>query len=86
MTNLENRISRIENSLAQVVDKMAQMEELSKEIMEGMHSLCDSLNAVMPPSTVPQLYGARSYMTPVDRTQQRHLRPFCYPSQSWPFI
>src|ERR1700712_1580073 len=44
MTNLENKTSRIEKSLAQVVDQMAQIEELSKEITDGMHSVCDSLN------------------------------------------
>jgi hypothetical protein len=57
MTNLGNRVSRIEKSLAQVVDQMAQMEELSKEITDKMHSVCDSLNAVMPSSTELSFIG-----------------------------
>jgi hypothetical protein len=55
IADLENRTTRIERSLAQIFNQMEKMEIISKEIMEGMHSVCESLTAIVPSSTLPTL-------------------------------
>ena len=51
--DLKARTSRIEKALAQVFEQMKQMEELNKTMMDGVRTICDSLNTVRPSSTLP---------------------------------
>jgi hypothetical protein len=50
VANLEVRTTRLEGSIAQVLEQIKQVQELNKEMIEGVRVMCDSFNTVMPSS------------------------------------
>jgi hypothetical protein len=72
MTNLQVRTTRLEGPIAQVLEQIKEVQELNKEMMEGVRAICEGFNAAMPWSRLPKLDGIGRCLSIPWIQQSRH--------------